>query len=169
MVISGGEVIATKRQAIYNDGGTLTITGNPYLTCGNGATPTRASVQNHKGITTISGGTITSPSASFPAVLNEATMTITGGTIKSTGQNGVNNTSTLIVGVKDGNIDASSPSITGAVYGLNNTNIFKFYDGTIRGVTASINGTITEIEDNSTRVDGTETISGTTYQTTHLE
>lgn len=169
MLISGGEVIATKRQAIYNDGGTLTITGDPFLTCGNGATPTRASVQNHKGRTTISGGTITSPAASYPAVLNEATMTITGGTIKSNAQNGVNNTSSLVIGVKDGNIDASSPSITGAVYGLNNTNSFKFYDGTIRGVTGSINGTIAEIEDNSTRIDTTEVIDNITYNSTHLE
>ena len=167
--ISGGQVIGTKRQAIYNDGGTLLITGGVTLTNGSGATANRACVQNHNGTVTITGGTITSPSTSYPAVLNESTMTIIGGVITSNSQNGVNNTSNLTIGVKDGNISTVSPTITGKNYGLNNTSTFKFYDGTIKGRTASINGTIAEIEDNSTRVDDTEVISGNTYYTTHLE
>ncbi len=169
LTVTGGQIIATKRQAIYNDGGTLTISGNPSFTNGSGIAANRACVQNHRGTTTISGGTFTSPATAYSAVFNEATMTITGGTIKSTGQNGVNNTATLVVGVKDGTINASSPSITGVGYGLNNTSSFKYYDGTIRGVTNSINGSVDEIEDSSTRIDGTEDIEGVTYQSTHLE
>ncbi len=169
MTISGGEVIGTKRQAIYNDGGRLTISGNPSLTNGSGTTPTRACVQNHKGTTTISGGSITTPASSYPAVLNESTMTITGGTITAPSQNGVNNTSSLTIGIKDGTIDTIVPSITAGGYGVNSTGTFKFYDGTIRGVTGSINGTVTEIETGSTRVDATEVINNTTYNTTHLE
>ena len=167
--ISGGEVLGTKRQAIYNDGGTLLITGTVVLTNGNGATANRACVQNHTGTTTIAGGTITSPSSAYPAVLNERTMTITGGTITSNAQNGVNNTSNLTIGVKDGNIDATSPTIRGTNYGVNNTSTFKFYDGIIKGANNSINGSIAEMETNSTRVDGTEDIGGVTYHTTHLE
>lgn len=167
--VSGGEIVGTKRQAIYNDGGTLTISGNPTLSNGYSATANRACVQNHRGTTTISGGTITSPSTSYPAVLNESTMTITGGTITSSAQNGVNNTSNLTIGVKDGNINTSAPTIRGTTYGVKNTSTFKYYDGTIKGVSASINGTVTEIEDNSTRVDGTEVIDNVTYQTAHLE
>ena len=169
LTISGGQVIGTLRQAIYNDGGTLTITGNVSLTNGSGVTTNRACVQNHRGTTTISGGTITSPATNYPAVLNETTMTITGGNIKSTAQNGVNNTGTLTIGQKDGNINTSSPSISGIINGLNNTGTFKFYDGTIRGITNSINGNVSEIEDNSTRVDDTELFEGTTYQRTYLQ
>ena len=169
LTISGGQVIGTKRQAIYNDGGTLTITGTVSLTNGSGITANRACVQNHRGTTTISGGTITSPATSYPAVLNESTMTIVGGTITSNSQNGVNNTSSLTIGIKDGNIDSSSPTIMGYTYGVNNTSTFKFYDGTIKGISNSINGSIAEMEDNSTRVDDTETISGNTYHITYLQ
>ena len=169
MTISGGQVIGTKRQAIYNDGGTLLITGSVSLTNGNGATANRAAVQNHTGTTTIAGGTITSPATSYPAVLNESTMTITGGSISSNTQNGVNNTANLTIGTKDGNIITSNPIITGKGYGVNNTSTLKFYDGFIKGKNAAINGTITEMEDNSTKVEGTELLNGDTYFTVHLE
>ena len=169
MTISGGQILGTLRQAVYNDGGTLTITGNASLSNGNGVSTNRACVQNVRGTVTISGGTISSPATAYPAVLNNSTMTITGGTITSTQFNGINNGGTLVIGVKDGNISTSSVTVVGRKIGVNNTNSFKFYDGTIKGVDSSINGTIAEIETNSTRVDGTEVIDGLTYNTTHLE
>ena len=146
LVMSGGRIEAVgTRQGIYNNGGNLTITGSAYISA---TTSERGAVHN----------------------LNNGTVTITGGTIVSTGLNAVENEADLIIGVKDGNINASSPSMTGKQYGVNNNGgTFKFYDGIIKGKTDSINGTIDEIETNSIRVNGVETIDGQTYQTAHLE
>ena len=168
LTVSGGQIIATKRQAIYNDGGTLTISGSVYLINGSGTAANRACVHNHKGTTTISGGTIISPAAAYPAVLNETTMTISGGTIKSTVQNGVNNTGTLSIGIKGGSVSTTSPSITGNVYGVNNTKTLKFYDGILKGKTAAISGSIAETEPNYEKYDDTEIIDGYTYYTAYL-
>lgn len=146
LIMSGGRIEATgTRQCIYNDGGNLTITGSAYLSA---TTSERGAVHN----------------------LNGGTITITGGTIISTGLNAVENESDLIIGVKDGNINSSSPVMIGKEYGVNNIgSSFKFYDGIIKGKTDSINGTIDEIETNSIRVDDIETIDGEIYQTAHLE
>ena len=145
LTMSGGQIIATgTRQAIYNDGGTLTITGNAYLTS---STAERATVQN----------------------LSNGTITITGGTIISTGLYGVENTSNLTVGIKDGSIQINSPIIQGVVYGIHNTSTLNFYDGTIKGKTDTIDGTIADQEQNTTRYNGTEVINGETYQVTYLQ
>ena len=147
LIMTGGSIIATgTRQAIYNNGGTVNISGTAYLSA---STTERAVVQNN--------------SAS-------GTITITGGTIVSTGLNGVENVAgTLIIGTKDGTIDATTPDIRGKTYGVNNSSTLKFYDGIIRGGTNSINGTVAEIETNSSRVDTTEVIDSTTYHVTYLQ
>ncbi len=145
LTISGGQIIATgTRQAIYNNGGTLFITGTAYLTS---TTNERATVQN----------------------LNNGNITVTGGTIISTGLNGIENTATLTIGTKDGNILTNTPIIQGVQYGINNTSVLNYYDGVIKGKDDTINGIIDDQEVNSTRVDGTEVISGETYHTVHLE
>ena len=142
--ISGGKIIATgARQAVYNNGGTLEISGNAYLIS---SAPERGTVQN----------------------LESGTLSITGGTIISKTQQAVVNAANLTVGVKDGSINENSPVLQGATYGVDNSGVFNFYDGVAKGITDSINGSITEMEDNSNRIDGTEQIDGEIYQTTYL-
>ena len=108
----------------------------------------RAAVQNHKGTVNIIGGTIVS--SGFSAVVNE-------------------NGKTLNIGTKDGNINTTSPNIQGAIYGVNKSGTFKFYDGILKGKTDAISGTIGDKETNSQVVNGTEQIDGETYKTAHLE
>lgn len=146
LYITGGSIIATgTRQAVYNEGGTITISGTANISA---ASTERAAVQNANGTLNIIGGTITS--SGFSAVVNASGKT-------------------LNIGTKDGSINTSSPIIQGATYGINNSGTLKFYDGTIKGVTDAISGTISDKETNSQVVKGTETIDGTTYITAHLE
>ena len=141
--ISSGSIIATgARQAIYNNGGTVYIEGDAYLTA---KTLERATVHN----------------------LASSTLIITGGTINSDNQQAVNNLGTLTIGIKDGNIDTTSPILKGATYGVTNTSVFNFYDGKIKGVTSAIDGNISEMETNSTIVYTTE-IDNLEYNVAYL-
>ena len=147
IIISGGNIIATgARQAVYNDGGTVQITGNAYLS---GSAKERATVQN----------------------LSNGTMTITGGTIISTRQQAVNNVAgTVTIGNKDGNVSTSSPVLQGATYGLTNANThtFNYYDGIIKGKTGAISGAISDLEVDYEKEESTEVIDGETYHTAYL-
>ena len=92
-------------------------------------------------------------------------LTITGGTITNTSGYGVYNcqnsssttqVSTVTIGVQDTIVNTTYPKIEGSTYGIYNSKnsssypepIFKFYDGSITGATASIYGEVTEIEPN---------------------
>ena len=144
LTVSGGRIIATgQRQAIYNDKGTVLITGTAYLSA---SAPERGTVHN----------------------LASSTLIITGGTIISENQQAVNNLGTLTVGTKDGNINTNSPLMQGATYGVTNTGTFEFYDGIAKGMTAAVSGNITDIETNSVKVESTETIDGETYHSAYL-
>lgn len=156
IIMTGGKITSTGgKAALYNLArGTIEISGNAYLSSNASGTVTemeRGTVQN----------------------LANGIIKITGGTIE--GKNGlaVSNYGTLILGEKsDGNINYTSPVVIGKkTYGLSNaTNgTFNYYDGIIKGITDAITGTITDKEDNSQIVDGTETIDGKTYETVHLE
>ena len=147
LTMTGGSILATGlRQTIYNDGGTVTISDNAYLRA---TAPERATVQNHTtgGSIIITGGTIVS--VNYSAVYNEA--------------------GTLIVGVKDGNIDTTTPVFKGAIYGITNAATFKLYDGIIKGVSAAISGNTNEMEQNSQIVNTTETIDNNIYNVLYLE
>ena len=155
LIITGGSVYSTGgKGAIYNtDNGTVEISGDAYLSSNAAGAVNegfnRATVMN------------VSPTGH---------MTITGGTIISTNSIGVFDNGTLTIGIKsDGNISNSSPSITGNSYGVETHGTFNYYDGIIKGVTGTINGTITEQEPNTNLVNGTETIDDKTYNTVHLE
>ena len=178
--MSGGSIIASisgsKRQAIYNKG-TVNISGSAVLSS---ASTDRGTVQNDasNAIINISGGTITSTNTNCQrgAVHNDkgATVKITGGTItsKSTNNNGaaVQNAGTLTIGVKDSNINASSPYLISEknTVTISGNNKFYFYDGVLYGRSNTISGKVTEYENNSTRNDTTEVINGVTYQKTYL-
>ena len=150
LIVSGGRLIATgKRQAIYNNGGTLTISDNAYLSA---VTTERGTVQN----------------------LNNGTLVITGGTIISTNQQGVKNESgTLTIGIKNGSIDSTKPKIKGKTYGVTSytTNYF-LYDGIILGADNTVavdkEPLTANIEDNASIVKGTVQEDGKTYKTLYL-
>ena len=144
--ISGGKIEATgTKQAIYNDGGTVTISGNAYLS---NTSSQRASVQNQAG----------------------GTLLITGGTIISSSHSAVNNAGTLTIGKKDGNVNSNSPVLQGAAYGVTSTTNFNFYDGIIKGKTDCFNNEnkIIDKETGYGILKDTEIIGNYTYKTAQL-
>ena len=151
LTVNNVNISATQRGAIYMTGGTATITGNSYLTSDASGQVTdnnhlydRAAVQVNKG-----------------------TLTVLGGTIVGTNQHAIGcyGTCTATIGNKDGNINSSSPVIQGKIYGIKNEGTLKFYDGIIKGETATVTSTISDEETNSIEVTGTEG----DYHTLHLE
>lgn len=147
-------IIATgTKQAIYNDAAELHITDNAYLSS---ASTIRPALENHS-----NGGKIY----------------VEGGTIISTYQQGIyNKAGTLTIGVGDGTINANSPVIQGATYGITtgNNNI-SMYDGILRGKTGAIDnsGRIIATESGATAVGinpvVTEIIDGVTYKVLYYE
>ena len=160
LIITGGNIIQTgtggskNKQAIYNEGGTVEISGTAYISAKNSGTYNGA---NRGAIQNLSKGS------------SIGTLKITGGTIVSTtGPAVVNQSSSVLeIGVEDGSIDTTTPTIQGETYGVQNSATFNFYDGTIKGKTDSISGTVTNTETGSTRVDSTEVIDGDTYNITY--
>lgn len=151
--MSGGRVVATgTRQAIYITGGTTEISGNAYLSS------TTSGVPN---LTTMERGTI--------QCLNGGTIIVTGGTIVATKQNAISNEGILRIGVKDGSINTSTPVMIGNTYGVKNAATFYFYDGIMKGKTDAMDGSVTEVEDNSRIMNGMEMIDGETYKVQYLD
>ena len=151
LVINGVNISGKNRSAIYNDGGsviisdgyiTSTATGKQNLTA-----LSRAAIQN------INGGNVT----------------ITGGTIVGETQQAISNEGTLTIGTPSDGIDTTQPTIIGQTYGVITIDTFNYYDGTIKGITDAISGTITNQEQNTQIVVGSDVIDGKTYITNHLE
>lgn len=150
LYVTGGTINATgSKQAIYNNGGTLEISGNPTIT---NTSNNRAAVHN-----SLDAGVA-------------GTITITGGTIIASNYYGVyNQIGTLTIGSKDGNVSRTSPVIQGT-YGVNSTENFSFYDGILKGKTNAVNdlNKITDVETDYCIATGTETIGGKNYKTNYL-
>lgn len=154
LIITGGNIISTgNRGAIFNKGGTVEISGSAYIEASPSGAPDnfnfdRATINN----------------------LDKGVVTITGGTIIAKNQEAITNVanSKLTIGVKDGNINTSSPLIVGKRNGIINLATLNYYDGIIKGGTATVSGTVTDIETNCQRIPGTEVIDGDTYQTEYL-
>ena len=151
LVINGVNISGKNRSAIYNDGGsviisdgyiTSTATGKQNLTA-----LSRAAIQN------INGGNVT----------------ITGGTIVGETQQAISNEGTLTIGTPSDGIDTTQPTIIGQTYGVVTIDTFNYYDGTIKGITDAISGTITNQEQNTQIVVGSDIIDGKTYITNYLE
>lgn len=179
LTVNGSRIITTgARQAIYNNGGNVEITGNAYLSS---SASDRATVQNNKpgngnaGTITISGGTIVSTTTSSKGAVENATtgtVIITGGTIISENCIGVDNKGDLVIGVGDLNMDVTLPVIQGATYGVSTTSsaTVDFYDGIVKGKTDSFNDIqyITNLEQAHEIEESTEVIDGDTYKTAYL-
>lgn len=153
--LSGGRLEATgSKQAVYNyGGGTVEISGDVYITSKASGTPSGSGALPRSTVQNLANGTIT----------------ITGGTIIGQVQNAISNAGTLTIGIKDGDINTTTPIIQGETYCLRNSKTLKIYDGILKGRTSIISGTITEIETNSQWANGTETINEKTYMTQYLE
>lgn len=125
--IVGVKIIATgTKQALYNKGGILTISGDSYLSSNSSI---RATLHN----------------------LNNGVVTVTGGTIISNNQAGINNESgTMIIGVQDKNVSTTSPLIEAKTYGITSAVNYSLYDGIVKGKTDAVNNInkITKIEGN---------------------
>ena len=146
--ISDGRIIATgAKQAIYNDGGYVKISGNSFLRA---SANDRATVHN----------------------LGNGTMIITGGTIISDKQEAVKcDNGTLIIGIEDGVANNNTPIIQGATRGVTTSVDIAFYDGILKGRDAAINNPsrITAVEVNAEPVDGVATVNHEEYHTLHYE
>ena len=97
-------------------------------------------------------------------------MNIISATIISTGQAGINNVSTMTIGVKDGSVDLTTPIIQAKTQGIVSTANFSFYDGIVKaqsGVVSNMSKLVDK-EDGSEIVNGTENIDGVTYNTMYL-
>ncbi|MBR3362652.1 MAG: InlB B-repeat-containing protein [Bacilli bacterium] len=146
------EVINTRiemtgaRQAIYNDGGILKITGTSYLS----NVKDRAALHNlNNGIATVESGTIISTSK-IGAIYNQA--------------------GTVTLGIKDGTISDKKPVVQGTTYAIAAEGNINFYDGILKGGTSVIDipDKIVEIEEDSESVNDIEDIDGVTYHTLYL-
>ena len=146
--MSGGKILMSGgRQALYNNGGTVEISGTAYL---ESAAAERSAVQNQA----------------------NSTMTILGGTIVSTNESGLSNYGNLTIGIEDNDPDKTNPIIQGAVYGVNsyNNKKYDFFNGILKGKTAPTNNTnlIDNVEANYDVVFAEETIDGNNYKTNYL-
>ena len=101
--------------------------------------------------------------------INGGNVTITGGTIVGETQQAISNEGTLTIGTPSDGIDTTQPTIIGQTYGVVTIDTFNYYDGTIKGITDAISGTITDQEQNTQIVVGSDVIDGKTYITNHLE
>lgn len=144
--MTGGSIIATgSRQAIYNNGGYVEISGSSYLSNTAGD---RAVIQN----------------------LANGSLVVTGGSIISERRNAIDNTANMVIGVKDGTVSNTSPYLQGANIGISSTTGFSIYDGIIKGVSASISNVslITDMEDGYGLLNSSEEINMKLYKVTRL-
>ena len=141
--ISDGEYLAVyNRQVLYNNGGTVNISGTANLVS---ESDVRAVVHN----------------------LNNGIMNITGGNIISNNGYAVyNEKGTLNIGALDDQYDTTSPLIQGKTYGIVANSKYNVYDGTIKGATYHVGKTsntgntpTVSDDENETKVDGIEEYS----------
>ena len=141
--ISDGNYLAVyNRQVLYNNGGTVNISGTANLVS---ESDVRAAVHN----------------------LNNGIMNITGGNIISNNGYAVyNEKGTLNIGTLDEQYDTTSPIIQGKTYGIVANSKYNVYDGTIKGATyhvgktSNTGNTPTVSDDTSeTKVEGIEEYS----------
>ena len=153
LIMTGGSIIATgSRQAIYNVGGTIEISGSAYLSSGTSGKPTNSNMER---------GTIQN--------LTGGTLIITGGTIIGTKQQAISNEGTLTIGTDDGTVNSTTPIIQGETIAIRTSDTFNFYDGIIKGITdPPVLGTITNQDVNSTITYGNEVVGSKTYVTEYL-
>ena len=149
---------------MYNYNATGTINGGSY-------TSRNRTIATASKDLKINGGSYISSNSDGIYISNGIT-TVKSAVIdgKSYGINIYNtNSVTLNIGDDDNNIDGSSPVIKGETYGVYYINgKVNFYDGIVKGQTASFNKTPTSLAANSSAIEDDETIDEKNYQITYL-
>lgn len=152
LVMTGGSVLATgTRQAIWNNGGTVKISGTAYLSAS-------AQVQKDN-----KRGTVHN--------LNSGNLEITGGTIVALGNNGiaVSNNGIMSIGTLGEGVSTETPEIKSNGYGVYSIESFNFYDGIIKGISAAFNDeSLITKEIGYEYIRTTEVISDYTYNVVYL-
>ena len=157
LTVSGGRLIGShtkKGQAIYNNGGTTTISGTAYL-----ENNSQAGSQNGRSAVTNNAGTVN----------------ILGGTIISKNNAGVKNNGTMVIGIDDQQIDTTTPVIQGSTYGIEAVSgkSLIIYDGIFKGKGTTQDKAINNESYVTTGginiVHDTETIGGVQYDVAYLE
>lgn len=139
-----------KGQGLFNKNGSiLTIKGNTYIST---SSANRPAVHNKAGILTIESATIIS--LNFDSIANEEAT------------DGSGNYGTVTIGTKDGTHNVNSIIIQGKLYGINTGAGISVYDGTIKGITNSINDKtlVIDKESGTSEFTTTETIGSDTYK-----
>ena len=154
--VSGGTIKGLntfKGQAIYNNGGTTTVSGTAYL-----ENNSRAAVDNGRA-----------------ALHNNAgTMTILGGTIISKNNAAVKNNDIMTIGDNTNPIDTTTPVMQGSTYGLEiaDGKTVTIYDGIFKGkgytADKAINDESLVTLDNAEIDHTTETIDNEQYDVAYL-
>ncbi|MBR1540856.1 MAG: InlB B-repeat-containing protein [Clostridia bacterium] len=181
-VISTSESGSTYRMAAVANvaNSVLTIT-DATITSINGEA-IRTDDNGSSGSVTISGNTmITTSSSDYSAINhNNGTMNLQSGIVISTGAdkdaiiNGTSRNTTLVIGVRDGNVDTTSPVIQGKRYGVSirSGSTTRFYDGIVRGASTSSSfsneSIINELEGGKVIEHNTNTIEGFIYDEAYL-
>ena len=139
-----------KGQAVYNNGGTVTINGTAHLenVSTNNATNGRAALHNNAGLINILGGTIISQNNSA-----------------------VKNSGSMIIGTDDGIIDNTNPFLQGNLYGLqiDSGKTVTVYDGIFKGQTSAISNESNVFMTNAEIIHNTETIDNKQYDVAYLQ
>ena len=153
MTVDNVRIIMTtldKGQGLFNKNGSiLTIKGNTYIST---SSANRPAVHNKAGILTIESATIIS--LNFDSIANEEAT------------DGSGNYGTVAIGTKDGTHNVNSIIIQGKLYGINTGAGISVYDGTIKGITNSINDKtlVIDKESGTSEFTTTETIGSDTYK-----
>jgi len=190
ITVSSGNVTSSDALALENvTTGTVTVSG--------GTVTGKIGLKNTAdGTATITGGTITGSSSygiqnadvgsvsvssgkvtGTVGIINQAggTITVTGGTITGSSTNGIQNSSTgiITIGSSSAAYTMSSPLIIGETYGVHNASgTCNLYNGKMRGKTlgyynySTLKPTVKR--SGYVLLTGTDTVSGTTYNTLFL-
>lgn len=150
--MTGGSIIATgTRQAIYNRGGNVEISGTTYLSSDELATD-------------IERGTIHN--------LDNGIVTVTGGTIFAKNANGIFSASgTVTIGKDDENVSNNSPVIIGYKNGIKSRGILNFYDGMVKVPSDKVlfDATVINVPEGYKTTIDIETIDDASYKIGYLE
>ncbi len=179
LMVKNGTIIAKSNQAAINnyDDATLYVTGGTISADGSGSTVKQA-IWNNGGTVFISGNPAISTTSGIRAAVHNAesngatgsVMVITGGTITSnatgsqSGSGGIavfNEKGSLTIGEKDGYADKTQPVINGSMYGVACKSGYKYnlYDGIITGGAYSIGASETASDTSRSRINEIETDS----------
>ena len=142
--MTGGELRGMHTGIVNRTTGEVEITGGSI-------TGVRLGVDSVTGTLKISDVTIKATVEYDGVYLDNTSAVITGGTIEGR-RHGVyvaNTGSSLTLGIDDGEVSQSNPSIKGDQYGVYNIGTFNFYDGIIKGKIDSIYGKLTVKDSNS--------------------